>query len=181
MDTALGWIGDIVRAFLMFVPRRVIIRTTHSGVKWVFGSRVKIMTHNNGWFKTGIHIWWPLTTEIEVEPIKRRTSNLSSQILTTKDGMQVGVSGVLVWNINNIDLYCNNCHDPEDVINDLGLAAIKLIISENDYEFLVHNSLELDKRLTLSLRPDLRKFGIRTMRVTLSDFTKMLVLGNWNV
>jgi hypothetical protein len=45
----------------------LIIRATHGGVKWVRGKRIKALG-------PGLHIWWPLTTEVEVIVTARQTA-----------------------------------------------------------------------------------------------------------
>jgi regulator of protease activity HflC (stomatin/prohibitin superfamily) len=192
MEAALGWLGDIVQAILMLFPRLLIVRTTHEAVKWVRGSKVVLMKHDNGMIRifpllvgrvrrTGLHFYWPLVTEHEIVPIKRQTTNLDPQYLETRDGQMVGVSGVFIYEVVDTVALLTECYDYEDTIKDLALASIKKIIVDNDYAVIRQKPHEIDKKLTLQLRNDLKRFGIKTVRFTLSDCTRMFMLGAWGL
>lgn len=181
MESALGWLGDIIRALLMLVPRLLIVRTTTEAVKWVYGTKVVLMTHENGLLGTGLHFWWPLVTEKDIVPIKRQTANLSQQYLCTKDGQTVGVAGILVYEVVDTVALLTHCYDYEETIRDLALAAIKRVVVNHDFAFLRDEPHETDKDLTRKLRADLQRFGIKTIRVTLSDFTEVTVLATWGI
>lgn len=181
MDAALGWLGDIIRALLLVIPRLLIVRTTHAGVKFRYGSNVLELTHENGIRGTGLHIYWPLVTECEIVPIKRQTTNLDAQYLDTADGRTVGVSGILVYEISDVVALLTKTYDYEDTIRDLALATIKTVVIGRSMEALRANSADMDRELTRTLRSELRRFGVRTIRVTLSDIAPCRVLGHWGI
>ena len=70
----LNWINDIISSLLSFIPRPIIVRATHGGVKWPWGKTAKEMC-------PGFHWYWPFSTEFEVIPIARQTLNLKTQAL----------------------------------------------------------------------------------------------------
>lgn len=196
METAFGWLGQIFDAILRFVPRVLLVRETHEGIKFQTGRIVKVLKCTNGlpfplmfllfglipmiWFRrTGIHIYWPLVTEYEIVPIRRQTTNLVEQYLSTKDCKTVGVSGILVFEVYDVKKLLTRCYDYEDTIRDLALAAIKKVITSHTISSLQENSAEVDKELTEELKKELKIFGVKVIRVTLSDLAECKMLGHW--
>ena len=181
MEAALGWLGDLIRALLLIVPRLLLVRTTHAGVKFRHGCTVLELTHQNGVKGTGLHVYWPLVTECEVVPIKRQTTNLDAQYLCTQDNQTIGVSGILVYEIDNVVALLTETFDYEDTIRDLSLATVKSVVVQHDLDHLRTRANEIDKELTKDLRGQLRRFGVKTIRVTLSDLAPCRVVGHWGI
>ena len=61
MDSALGWIGQIIEWFGQFIPRFVLIDLTQCGVKMRLGREVTVL-------EPGLHIYWPLPTALRTCP-----------------------------------------------------------------------------------------------------------------
>jgi regulator of protease activity HflC (stomatin/prohibitin superfamily) len=197
MDAALGWFGDIIRALIRFIPQIILIRSTHAGIKFRYGCEILPILHDNGMMipifkfhrglpyfkliKTGLHVYWPLVTEYEVVPIKRQTTNLQVQYLSTSDLKTIGVSGILVYEIRDATKLLTECYDYEDTIRDLALAAVKEVVIQHDLKYIQESGKEMDIELTKTLREQLRPFGVRTIRVTLSDFSQCKMLGVWGI
>jgi len=195
METALGWLGDIFRAILRIIPHLVIIRATCAGVKFRYGSEVIQVLHTNGvrlpkftkrfpfvkFRRTGIHIIWPLVTEYDVVPIKRQTINLATQYLSTKDNKKVGVSGIVVYEINNIEKLLTACHDYDETIQDISLSCVKQVVTGRSFSEILDNSTSVDKELTKTLKKSLFRFGVRVIKVTLSDFAECRMLALWGL
>ena len=193
MEAALSWIGQIFDFLFSLLPTPIICRTTHEGVKFAAGDQVKVIRHDNGilwpymvkkWFPVrfrncGIHFYWPLTTQYELVPIKRQTTNLVAQYLCTADNKTVGASGIFVYEVADVEKLLTECFDYEDTIRDIALSCIKSVIVQHDQQYLLENSDALDKELTKVLREQLRRFGIKTVRCTLTDFTQCKVLAHW--
>lgn len=179
MDAALGWLGDIVHAVLQLVPRLLIVPPTHEGAKWPLGGSPKLMRSGTGLLGTGLHFYWPITTEHAIVPVKRQTANLDYQYLVTADNQTVGVGGILVYEVSDTIKLLNECADHEDTIRDHAMAAIKEVITTGRYESFRDNPEETDKLLTAELRGQLRRFGVRTIKVTLSDFSPVRMVALW--
>jgi len=174
MEAALGWLGEIANALIRVFPILVIIRSTHRGVKFSGGKTPKVMS-------PGLHILWPLITEYEIVPVVRQTAALATQYLETKDGFQVGVGGMVVYEVDDALALLTECWDHEETINDLASAAIKKAITTNDYGFFANSPRESDVSLGQILRKDLKRFGIKTVRFTLTDFTKARIFAHWGL
>lgn len=171
MDGALDWIGQIIQWIGRFIPRIVIVRATHAGVKFQRGKKVKPIA-------PGLTVYWPLITELELIPVARQTHNLPTQCAVTKDREAVAVGGVVIYSISNVVKALSRNWDFNDTINDVALTAIMP-------EFLNHTYSELIKwiadgsiqtTLTLKVREKLSHYGIRVIHVGLTDFAKCFVL-----
>lgn len=196
MESAFGWLGEIFSTLLNFIPQIVIIRATHAGVKFKAGRTVKVLMPDNGifmpcwlllfgwipclWFmRTGVHFYWPVVTECEVVPVKRQTTNLSEQYLCTADKQTLGVGGILVYEVTDVEKLLTECFDYEDTIRDLSLTSIKSVVTSHSLATLLQKSDEVDKELTKTLKSELRMFGIKVIKATLSDLTPCRMLGLW--
>lgn len=200
MEAALGWIGDLVRWVVQFFPHSVLIRFTHAGVKFKRGRHRVVMLCDNGmpfpvfhvfwlWYipliyiwleRSGLHWYWPVVTEYETYPIKRQTTTLDNQTLCTQDGKVIGVGGIVVTEIEDIELLLTETYDPEDTIRDYALNAITDVVSRNDFAFLQGERRKTNTQLTSTLRNELKDFGVKVIRVSLSDFVPLNVtLGQW--
>ena len=160
------WLSDIITALLEFVPRRVIIRSTHAGVKW--RPRRGPVEMKPGW-----RVWWPLLTDIEVIPVARQTLNTPTQGLMTRDLKPVVVGGVVIYSINDIVKAIGKPnYDVDETVNDISQAAIVEVVTTWEMEdFLKEISGEVEKQLTESCRKQMRQYGVYIHRAALTDFT----------
>lgn len=175
METAFGWLGQIVSTLLEFIPRMLIVRQTHAGVRFRFGSHVSPILPTNGVRGTGIHVYWPIVTEVEIIPVKRQPTNLSAQRLMTADGVTVGVGGIIVYEVEDVVKVLTSSWAYDETIRDLGMAAIKHVVAANNFAFFSTDPQGADLALTTQLSQDLESIGIRVLRVTLSDFAPCFV------
>lgn len=180
METALGWLGTIFRALIDCFPHAKLVRGTHGGVRFRNGGRYLEMTASNGLFGTGLHVYWPLMTDVDVVPIKRQTVNLPPQYLTTTDGQTVGVSAIIIFEVADVVALLTESWDYNQVITDYGIAEVKSVIGSASAEEIAEAGNQLDRKFTRRLRRRLRRFGVRVIRVTLSDFAPCMLHGLMN-
>ena len=160
------WINDIVQVIFSFVPRILIVRATHGGLKWVLGSRVKEL-------KPGIYFWWPLTTEICVLPTARQTLNTRTQALMSNDLKEVVAGGVVVYSIHDIVMAIGQRNwDVDTTVKDITQAAIVEVITKWGIQDLMNNiSGKVKEELTQTCRKELRQFGVYVHKVALTDYS----------
>ena len=174
MESAFGWLGRIIEGLISFFPKPFIVRKTHRGVRFRYGNDVRVI-------EPGFHFCWPLVTEVTLYPVVRQTVNLDSQTLCTKDGKVVGVAGVVIYKINNIEDFLTITYDGEDTIRDMALASIAEVITTNDLAYLQANREAVHKKLINSLRSNLAPFGVGVNKVTLTDlFPILFPVAIWN-
>jgi regulator of protease activity HflC (stomatin/prohibitin superfamily) len=166
METAFAWLGQIFDAVLKFVPRIVIVRATHAGVRWRMGARVHAMP-------PGLHVYWPLTTDIEVLVTARQTNNVPIQVLLTKDRVKLVAGAVVVFKIRDIvQAIGKNNWDVDTTVNDITQAALASVIAESTFDELLAglSNGELNIKLTQAVRKELRQFGVFVSRCKLVNF-----------
>ncbi len=160
------WFNSLFEAILKLFPRIIVIRATHGGVKWKKGKNVVAL-------KPGVHIYWPLVSDIEIIVTARQTLNLPTQILTTQDNKKVVVSTVVVYRVKNIiQAIGKENWDVDTTINDITLSAIVGIIAQYSLDSLLGmvSDEKLDSLFTLKVRKELRRFGVYVNRCKLTDF-----------
>jgi len=172
MDGALGWISEIIHWFGRFIPRLVIVRATHAGVRFRRGRDAYPVP-------PGLHIYWPLCTEMEVIPVARQTHNLPSQALLTRDGKRVVAGGVVVYRITDIVAAISRNWDVSDTLNDISMLAITEVVTTHDLAHLLeHLTDDVQQKLTHVTRKRLRQYGVQVYRAFLTDFSECLIIRN---
>lgn len=154
MDAALGWIGDIVRWVLLVFPRLTLVRMTHRGIKFVRENAIEI--------GPGLHVWWPVTTEVETVPVVRQVIALAQQIIRTKDGKTVIADGVLVYSVGNVMVYLTENWDADQNIAEIAQAALRSAILSLTLEEIDSGRVKLDNKLTREATGLLQPFGVST-------------------
>jgi regulator of protease activity HflC (stomatin/prohibitin superfamily) len=171
MEGAFTWLTQIIEALGRFIPRLVIIRATHAGVKWKCGSQVKAMA-------PGLHFYWPLTTEVEVMVTARQTLAIPDQVLATKDGKKIVVKTLVVYRIGDIVKAIGKQNWDVDVtVTDLTQAVVVRVIANHTWaEILAGVGDEtFNKTLTHAVRRELRQFGVSVARCRIVDFAECKV------
>lgn len=170
MESAFAWIGYVAEWLGAFIPRIKIIRSTHAGVRFRHGKYARAMG-------PGIHVYWPIVTEVDVIPVARQTQNLPSQSLMTKDGQQVVVSGIVVYSIKDVVAAISNNWDVTETISDITMTAIGEIVTTHTLdEMRGELAGKVQKALTKVTRKKLAPFGVRVFRTALTDFSTCIVL-----
>lgn len=168
MTSLFDWLGEIVRAIFNIIPRFMIVKTTHAGVAWIRGSKIKEI-------KPGFRFWWPLWTDYMLYPTVRQTMNLPQQTLTTKDGIEVQVNIIVVYRISDIVDALTKQYDLEETIRDLCLASSKEIIMGSTYDEILSTYTFVDQKLTNEALENLDEFGVDVWRVRITDFARTKV------
>ena len=165
MEAAFAWIGWIFEWLGKLIPRLLIVRSTHGGVKFVGGSKVKEL-------KPGLHVYWPVVTEVEVIPVARQTHNLVTQVLMTKDGKSIVIGAVVIYEINSIVDALSNNWDVSDTISDVTQMAVVNIVNGWDFaELQKELGAKVENELSIETRRQLKPFGVKVIRCGVSDFS----------
>jgi len=166
MDGAFAWLNQLFQAFYQLFPRIIVVRATHGGVKWVRGQHVKLLL-------PGLHVYWPLVTDVEVIVTARQTLAIPDQVMTTKDGRQVVVKTLVVYRIPDPVRAIGRMNwDVDTTINDLTQSAVVRVGSTHSYDEIVAGIRDdtLTDTLTRETRRELRQFGVHITRCKLTDF-----------
>jgi hypothetical protein len=142
MDKAFAWIGYIVEWLGQFFPRWKVIPTTHGWIKWVRGFKVKV----GG---PGIVWWWPATTEIE--------------------GYPVAVSGMLVYEVSDIEKLLGHTFDPDDTVKDIAQSALTDVLGHMSWpDIKKGQGKTLDTKLKNAAKKELEDYGVNVLKCSLT-------------
>jgi regulator of protease activity HflC (stomatin/prohibitin superfamily) len=158
-------LGQFLQAILGIIPRLVIIRTTHGGVKFRRGKKAIVM-------KPGLHAYWPLITQVEVVPVARQTMSLPSQVLTTQDDKSVVVAGSVVFTINDMLLAYGGLNwDVATTLDDVARSAIVEIITGKTMEQLKGCKATIQTEFTRLCRKRLKVYGVGVHKAYFTDLS----------
>lgn len=160
------WLAEFLYWIARWFPHLFIVRATHSAVKFKRGKHVVTCG-------PGLHFWWPLVTQVILLPTVRQTANLPTQVILIGSGQPLVVSGVVVYEVRNVEKALGRSWDVDDTIEDLALTGILETLAGQPLEDLVTDlrSGGLSQTLTLALRKQLRPFGVYVQHAGLTDFS----------
>ncbi len=165
MENAFGWLGSIIEWVGQLIPKIILIPPTHAGVKFVYGSKVKVM-------ESGLYFYWPVVTTWHMYPIVRQTNNLSAQTLMTKDNKSVIVSAIIIFSVQNIEKALVKSWSVDETVNDVAKTEIVSTITSRTMDE-IRNQIdsEIKEELTQKVHKRLVQFGIKVESCALTDFS----------
>ena len=171
MDSALAWIGQVAAWVGQWIPRWVIVNTTCGAVKFVRGHTVVSCG-------PGIHWYWPVTTNFLMHPIARQTTNLRAQTVMTSDGRTIVVGGMVVYEIADIQKILAHTFDPDETIKDIAMSSAHDVCCQLSWDDLREQQRNghLDRKLKSEARKDLDSYGVKVLKMTLTDLAPCRVL-----
>ncbi len=118
-------------------------------------------------FQPGIYWKIPFLDEVMTHHIVITLLSIPVQSLTTKDGQQVVIKGVVKFKVENVKLLLLDVYDATDAISDITQSIIKKQVHIRNWEEC--NNDDLDNEITKKLRLEVKKWGISVESVTLTD------------
>lgn len=73
MTNAFAWLNDLMTWLGRWVPRILLVRASHEGVR--FGRRGEVVR-----LRPGIHVYWPIVHEVELVSMALRTLETAAQV-----------------------------------------------------------------------------------------------------
>ena len=169
MEAALAWVGRIFDFLFSLLPTVYVVEATHEGVRFVWGRRVKKMS-------PGVHVYWPIVTRVYSLPVVKQTAALPTQFLLTQDQLPVVAAGMIRYEISDIVKALAEAWEIETIISDEACAAVREIVVGRTFDQVQSSrsklSTVLENRLTTVLEP----FGVRVLRMRLTDFSETVCL-----
>jgi regulator of protease activity HflC (stomatin/prohibitin superfamily) len=164
----MSWLVELFDRLLSVIPRIILVKAFECGIKFKRGGRVVEL-------RPGLHLHWPLVSEVTHYPTARTTMNLPMQTLESADGDTYVVSAAIVYRVTNpVKAFTEN-YEIEDTLTDLAMVAVADYITNNGGEdFLV----DTEKKLTELTRKRLNRFGVRVDRASLTDVATCRVIRN---
>lgn len=110
--TALSWLNDLMVWLSQWVPRLVLIKSTHEGV--LFGRRGSVSR-----VLPGLCWYWPITGFLQLVGMRRRSLELAAQLHQGE-----AVSLVIVWCVTDALVAATKLNDAEAYLDDRVQAAL---------------------------------------------------------
>lgn len=150
--------------FGQFVPRIVIVPTTHAAIKWRRGDEVHALS-------AGLHVYWPLVTIFKQYPIAMQSMDLRPQKLTTGDNKTVLVGAMISYRITDIEKVLAHTWDADATIADAALRVATRIVLSLHWEELKNKAKKrtLDTMLKNEAQRVLERYGVEVIEMTLTD------------
>ena len=152
------WIQSIWKIVWFFQ----IIREYEQGVLLFCGKFKKTL-------QPGLHFKWSVFEEIQTHYSKDDTILLPSQKLTTKDNKTVTVTGVVLYRIDDIELFLTKVNAPQQAVSDSSMGIIAENIIQSDYENTIN--IKIMNEISKQVRRDCKKWGVYIEYVKLTDLS----------
>lgn len=164
---AFDWLNTLADWMLSLIPRVCHIKSTQAGVRFTCGKAYSL--------RSGLHVYWPVWSEIQVTCVVRSTIDLRYQALIAKDGTGVVVTVTVVYEIIDALKALTLTDNIVSTIADLAQKSVKLVISSCTTEELKTgrrpNRKSVDRVLTTHVASCLREYGVKVNEVFLADVT----------
>jgi regulator of protease activity HflC (stomatin/prohibitin superfamily) len=168
-------LADFIKTWVIdLIPRPLIVRYTHGGVRFVRGKKVKKID-------PGFYFYWPFVTEIEIYPTARQTAKLSEQCFQDKDGHPIVVRPILVYEVPDVFKALTTIPEIDEAVEDISLATIKNFVMGKSAKEISDMYKSIDSELTATCRRKLAPFGIKIVNVFLSDCTPAKVIKHYGI
>ncbi len=116
--------------------------------------------------------------EILVENVVPTTTELGVQSLHTSDNYHINIQGVLLWKITDIRKILLDVEDADDALSDAATGYISEMVAEHTWEEIRCSTFP--KRLKSNIQEQAREWGIRVMKVYISDCSKSRAIRLWH-
>lgn len=159
-DKLIDWLISIWGQLIPFA----IVNQQNKALRLRFGKYNKIL-------EPGIHFKIPFFDEVFDQHVLWTTHSMPSQSLTTKDGKDVVIKGIIKYKISDYKTYTLEVWDATDAISDMTQGIIFDIVKYKTWEELQHEDLK--NSITRKARLEAKRWGIEIETVTLSDLAKI--------
>lgn len=157
----------LIDFFLQFIDQLLpltVVNQTDKGVRLRFGKFREVLY--SGWYYK-----IPFIDEVIKHTVLWTTISLTSQSLTTKDGRDIVIKGIVKYRIVDIRIFLLEVWDAVDAISDMTQGIIFDIVKEKAWDEL--QTIDLKPLITRKVRNEAKRWGIEVETVTLSDLAKI--------
>lgn len=160
MENAFTWLNRIFDYLGQFVPKFLLVKCTQRAVKFVRGKPPKLIM-------PGLHIYWPLTTNVEKDEIVWRWDEFNPTTLTTLDRQPLSIGYTMCWRIVDMIRAYTECDILFDSLGEQAELPLAQIIHAKKYEEVrdmmaipLGKRGSLDGLLTRKVRREVKRFGV---------------------
>jgi len=163
MESFLGWFGQIIEWFGLFIPRRVVVRKTDKMIKFKWDGSVVAK-------EPGLRWYLPFTTEIVEITVARQPLNIRATFFTTKDNIACMADCAVTYYIDDPITFLTENHDGYNALAESINAALCKKLRAMDFKD-IQNTETIDAELTECITADAESFGVDIEYVRLQNFT----------
>ena len=161
MESAFGWLKEIMHALICIFPRRVIVRTTEGGVKFKHGRAVEV--------RPGTCWYWPMFTEVYTSEVVLQTLDLPNQCYLTADHKVIAISGTILYKIPDPLTAFTTVHDLDASILNVARYAIVEALRGRTLEEIHEGRDAIDKDMRKRVAESVSGWGVKIMAARLTD------------
>jgi len=156
-----------IKLTFTYICKIVVVRTTHKGVVFKKGSEIRILN-------PGFHFYMPLISEVDIFPTVRQTTSLPPQAISSNDGEAIAARAVIVYEIKDMKAAFAESWDIEDTIVDIGMVALRGVITTKPSDTIFNEQLALDDELTGILKAGQlsRDYGVNILKAYFTNLAK---------
>jgi membrane protease subunit HflK len=143
---------DFLREFIVYFLPFQILGDDQCGLIRRFGKYRRSL-------KPGWNWKWPVFETAMTEIAALGSMTLREQTLTTRDGKQITLRGVLTWKVSDPKKYILGCDNAQSVVNDVGCCVIAELVPSCDSAEVLSGEGFSD-RLERRMRARARRWGI---------------------
>jgi len=163
----MSWFSNLLETIRDFFPRVFIIFPDEGGVRITLGTKVKRLSP--GWY-----IYWPVIQEAYKVTVTPQPIDLRPQSVLTKDRDNVSISGGVLYKISDAKKALLHVQDFDRSIQTFCMGVITEYVGKKKFSELEVGQIR-DQILT-SLREEASGFGLKIMRVYITDIGKCMNL-----
>ena len=152
-------------------PRPIYVPLPKMLVRWT-GERLPVA-------RRGLCVWVPLFQEIEVIDLREQAAEFEPKVLWTKDGRDVGVGMVVVWQVEDAILTCTMVDDIDLFVVRVGESVLPELVGGFDMEELKRKAAGgsshewgFDTHLRQALRNKFKRYGLKIVSARLNFTTE---------
>ena len=127
--------------------------------------------------KPGFRWYWPGVERVMKDTVVRRTAYLAVQSLTTKDGINLNVSPIVIYWVGNIKRWTLEVDDAADAMNDITYGINDELCTETLWKDFY--TAEYAAELTRRVKKSGTDWGGRVAEVKFSDRSKSRSMRLW--
>ena len=124
--------------------------------------------------KPGLRVSLPFLDHIITEPATLQTINLTDQTITTSDGTNVSIGGVIRYHVVDLKLLWMQVNDYEEALSNSALTALAAQIAAREYSECVLKAIERNTKARL--RRSAKPWGIHIDGFELTDLCESQVI-----
>ncbi len=153
-------ISQGVLLFLSIFPRRILIESTHQGLKFVVAPLPRGRPYIRV-LEPGSHWYFPISSIVHTLPVVKSVVKLTPHYVLTKDGKPFSVSGTIRYTVDDIEEAVSRSYDVISSIDDEAESALcQLIADRTSQEVTDMSRSDLNKLFTEVANKRLEVYGI---------------------